>query len=95
MTGVYLDDPVDPAARITELHVWILVYPNGAESIMSVDLPIGVHGEVRHTPLMSSRRNVAALAARIAQRVVADYVSIRDGGVRAELRSFRVVASSD
>lgn len=76
-------DVPDPDAdtRITELHCWIAIYPNGGEGIVSTDIELA--WGVRHTPLMSGRRDLAEKLGEIAQRTLGD--------LKLELRTFRVV----
>lgn len=67
MTEKLLASESTPGQRITELHCWIATYADGTESIIAGGLEgIGL------TPLLSSRRQVAATlepAARAAQRM--------------------------
>jgi hypothetical protein len=73
--------------KITELHVWLYINPEGAESMLSADLP-GPDGVRRHMPLMSSKYMVASGEK---MRAVVNRTMGETPGV-AELRTFYVKA---
>lgn len=78
-----------PDRIIDEIFVWVGIGANGKEGIISMDMPFGPAGEVRHVPLFSSNRTFAegrlAKVARQAQRVS---MHRADRFVRIELRHF-------
>jgi hypothetical protein len=84
------DAPPDAGYRITELHVWIGTHTNGGEGILSMDLsmPFGI----RHTPLVSSKRDVAERFAPFARKIQREAMHRADCFVKIELRTFKVGA---
>lgn len=76
-------NPPDPGKRIEMLYLWIAIHPNGAEGIIAADLEV-MPGEIRHTPLMNSRRDSAEAMRPIATSLGA----ASDPPVRVELRAF-------
>lgn len=83
---------VTPASPpMAEVWIWIGHHADGSESMMATDLPY--LGQVRHMPLMHSRRAIAEELQLFAER--AQQLSRHTGCpiVRVELRCFRAVAS--
>lgn len=79
-----LDIQADPTDRVHVLHVWVMIAPDGGESIISHDLP--TEFGPRHMPLMSSKRSVAEKLTPLVKRV---QKGMPVGRVeRVELRTF-------
>jgi hypothetical protein len=89
---VYLDTPPPTGRRITELHVWIAIYPDGSEGIVSADLPMPNGLGHRHMPLMNSSRASAEAAEPIARRVQRHAMHSSMRIVKLKLVTFRVSA---
>lgn len=66
MTDLHLDMPPPPSQRIRELHCWIAVYADGSQGILSADMAMDFG--TRHTPLISSKREVAESLEPMARR---------------------------
>lgn len=88
MSEHYIDAPPPPEQRITELHVWIAIYPDGSEGIVSADLPLSFG--TRHSPLLSSKRKVAESLGRLAREVQRAAMHQAQRIVRVELRTYRL-----
>jgi hypothetical protein len=57
------------SGRIENLHCWVAVSSDGNESLVGRDLPVsGLPGVLRHSPLMSARRQVAESYERLTKR---------------------------
>jgi hypothetical protein len=91
MSEIYGEAP-GPAQRIEMLYVWVGVHADGGEGILSTDLPLPLPGGTRHTPLMSSRRELAERLRPLAREVQRASMHLADRFVRIELREFRVVS---
>lgn len=75
-----------PDKRINELHVWISIDANGGEGMLSADLPLPFG--TRHTPLMSSKREIAERMRPIAEHL--QRTATTDARrIEIELRTFR------
>jgi hypothetical protein len=85
MDEVILDMP--KPQRLTELHVWIGIYPNGDERMLKLEIHPGCWNE-----LYSPDRDYAERVLRpVAEEAAQD--SRGRGGMRIELRTFRMVTS--
>jgi hypothetical protein len=81
----YLDLPPEPNP-IRLIHVWIGVHADGLEAMLSADMPMSFG--TRHTPLMSSRRDLAEAMAPLARRIQREAMHRADRFVKVELRTF-------
>lgn len=88
MADLYIDQKPDPEQRITELHVWVAIYGDGSEGIISADATIA--GQLRHMPLMSSKLGTAHVLRPLAQRSAAMGAE-SDHEIRIELRTFKAI----
>jgi hypothetical protein len=87
---VYRDDPPPLRQRVHALYVWIAVYADGSEGIVSADVPF--EATVRHMPLMSSQHATAAALRPVAERIRAEALRQAGRDMHVELRQFRLVA---
>jgi hypothetical protein len=90
MSGPVLLDLSPEAGQVLEVHIWIGVHADGREAMLSADLPL-VMG-VRHTPLMSSRRDLAEKFAPLVREIQRAAMHGSDRLIRVELRTFRASA---
>ncbi|MGD0109994.1 MAG: hypothetical protein ABSC06_39145 [Rhodopila sp.] len=88
---VFIDLPPEPKA-IHEIFVWIGVHADGREAMLSADMPMAFG--TRHTPLMSSRRELAEEMQTLARRIQREAMHRSDRLIRIELRTF-VAGSGD
>lgn len=88
-------DPPEAEQRVETLYAWIGVHANGAEGILSTDLPAmpgdAPGGAIRHMPLISSNRAVIEGLARVAREIQRAAMHTADRYVKIELREFRRV----
>jgi hypothetical protein len=81
-----IDIPPPPDQRITQLFVWIMLNDDGSEGIVSADMPMEMG--MRHSPLMSSKRETAMKLRPIAERIGSLTSTERDKPVTVVLRTF-------
>jgi hypothetical protein len=81
-----LDIPPPPEQRVNHLFVWIMLNDDGSEGIISADMPMEMG--MRHSPLMSSKRDVAMRLRPIAERIAALTSTERDKPVTVVMRTF-------
>lgn len=87
MTVEYMHAPTAPDQRVDSLFAWVATHADGAEGIMSGDMPYIPGLGRRHMPFMSSKRTVAeSLGPRVAEMLE---LAVADGVlVKAELVEF-------
>jgi hypothetical protein len=78
---------------IQEIFVWIGVHGDGREAMLSADMPMPFG--MRHTPLMSSRRDLAKSMEPIARDIQREAMSRADRYIRLELRTYRCEKAAD
>jgi hypothetical protein len=88
----FLDIPPEPNP-VREIHVWIGVHADGREAMLSADMPMAFG--TRHTPLMSSRRDLAEKLQPLARRIQREAMHRADRFIRIELRTFRAEHPAD
>lgn len=89
MQLTYRDAAIPENQRVSELHVWVAIQPNGAEGIVSADFDID--GMKQRMPMLSSMREVAEKMTGIARKM--ERQSFEETGVAVKLRlvTFRQV----
>jgi hypothetical protein len=89
--GPLLVDP-EPSPPISEVHIWIGVYADGSNGILSADLGSFSDGVMRHGPLMHSCREVAVRAQPIVDHIRRATLSLPAARhiVSVKLECFRV-----
>jgi hypothetical protein len=93
MSDVIYGEAPGPSQRVETLYVWVGVHADGGEGILSADMPLPLPGGTRHTPLMSSRRDLAESLRPLARQIQRNSMHLADRFVRIELREFRMVAA--
>jgi hypothetical protein len=91
MADLYVDQPPPADQAIVELHCWIAVEADGGEGIMSGDIEMPGGLGRRHTPLITSKLEVAALMKPMAQRAQALAERTTGRPITIKLVSFRRV----
>lgn len=89
---LFLDIPPE-RNEVRQIHVWIGVHADGQEAMLSADMPMAFG--TRHTPLMSSRRELAEAMGVLARRIQREAMHRADRFVRIELRTFRAEHPAD
>lgn len=85
--AVLYDLPPQPYP-ITEVHIWIGIHADGREAMLSTDMPMAFG--TRHTPLISTKREVAEGLWVLARRIQLAAMHRADRLIRIELRTFKV-----
>lgn len=88
----FLDIPPE-ANPILSIHVWIGIHADGQEAMLSADMPMAFG--TRHSPLMSSRRDLAEALGVLARKIQREAMHRADRFVRIELRTFRAEHPAD
>jgi len=95
MVDVAPDYTPPPEQRIEKVHCWIATQANGAEGIISADMPMEGFG-MRHMPLLASKRSVAAQMEDLARRAQRGSMHLGAGRVvRIRLATFVLVEGDD
>jgi hypothetical protein len=92
---IYLDQPTPKGQRISALHVWIAVYADGSEGIVSTDIPMPDGQGMRHMPLMSSDLDLAKSLEVRARRLQVAAIHQADRIVRMRLVTYRRSAEEE
>lgn len=72
---------------VQELFVWIAIKDDGSEGVMAAEIDMGT-GDLRFTPLMSSKREIAEGPVASIARHVQEASAERGAPYRIELRHF-------
>ena len=78
----------DPDQRISVIHAWITTHSNGAEGLMSADMPMPGRPGDTHMPLLSSKLHVAQRLRPLAEEAQSTSLDGPNPVVKIELRTF-------
>jgi hypothetical protein len=95
MSETVFTEAPDRDQRIEVLYAWVGILADGAEGILSTDLPTPwlPGGTRRHMPLITSKREVAEFCASVARNIQRASMHQADRFVRIELREFKRVVT--
>ena len=94
MVDVAPDYTPPPEQRIETIYCWIATHANGAESMISADMPMAGFG-MRHMPLLASTRAVAEQMEDLARRTQRSTMHTTQKIIRIRIATFVLVEGDD